>query len=259
MTTARVRQDEILDRLRAEQREWRVDEIADRLSVSSITIRRDLEELAQQGRVLRTHGGCLYAGRVAQDSSYHARVSMQFDLKRAIGRQAVRQIRGGEMILIDDGSTCFHVAAQLDRTVALSLYTNSMPVVSELAGSPLIQVSLLGGGYDATRQHLGGPLTEWALERLTFDRVFLGSDAIDEEGRCRVRTEELARTAQAMLKSGRRKVLLADHTKCGQRADAGRVGFGCLADFDEWITTGGLPPAWLRKFQRMTSMTVVES
>ena len=258
MTTARVRQDEILDRLRAEQREWRVDEIVDRLGVSAITIRRDLEELARQGRVLRTHGGCLYAGRVAQDSSYHARVSAQFDLKRAIGRRAVQQIRGGEMILIDDGSTCFHVASQLDRAIPLSLYTNSMPVVAELAGSPVIEVSLLGGAYDAARQHLGGPLTEWALERLTFDRVFLGSDVIDVEGRCRVRTEELARTAQAMLKCGRRKILLADHTKCRSQAEAGRVGFGRLSDFDEWITTEGLPAAMCRKFRAMTTITVVE-
>lgn len=249
------RQERVLARLRAESREWHVDEIASYLDVSSITVRRDLAALAREGRVLRTHGGCLYAGRMAQEAAYHSRVSLNFGMKRAIGRQAVAQIMPNETILIDDGSTCFHVAAMLNRQVALSLYTNSMPVVAEVAGAPAIRVTLLGGCYDAARQHLGGPLTEWALERLQFDRVFLGIDAIDADGRCLVQTEELARTAQAMLRRGRRKILLADHTKC---AAQGRVACGSLSDFDEWITTPGLDPQLGSALRRLTHITTSE-
>ncbi len=250
-----VRQQQILSRLRAIQREWRVDQIAAALKVSPLTIRRDLDRLAEEGSILRTHGGCIYAGRMAREAVYHERVAARYELKRAIGSRAVEQIRPGEAILVDDGSTCFHVATQLPPSTALSLYTNSMPIVAELGSSPPVAVTLLGGAYDSRRQHLGGPVTEWMLERFTFDRVFLGSDCVDARGRCLVENTEMARTARAMLARGRRKILLADHTKCA--SSAGRVEYAHLRDFDEWITTHGLPPALRRSLGRMTRMTVV--
>lgn len=242
------RQQRILERLRAEEREWRVEEIAEDVNVSPITVRRDLEALAKQGAVLRTYGGCLYAGRMMKDAGYHRRVSTHYDLKRAIGRKAAQSVRPGESLLLDDGSTCFHVAAQLREVRPLSLYTNSMTVVAELSGQPGVKVILLGGEYDAERQHLGGPPTEWILERLQFDRVFLGADAVDAEGRCLVHSSVVARTAQMMLKRARIKVLLADHTKCGASAHA---AYARLSDFDEWITTPGIAPR-LRKQVRVT-------
>lgn len=249
-----IRQQQILGRLRAIQREWRVDEIAAALGVSPLTVRRDLERLAQEGTILRTHGGGIYAGRMAQEAPYHDRVAARYDLKRAIGREAVRQIQPGESILVDDGSTCFHVATQLDRSMSLSLCTNSMPIVAELASSRCVELTLIGGAYDARRQHLGGPVTEWLLERFTFDRVFLGSDCVDARGRCLVETPEMARTARAMLEKGRRKILLADHTKCA--APSGRVEYARLDHFDEWITTGGLPASLRRTLGKMTRITI---
>lgn len=252
-----TRQQQILSRLRAIQREWRVDEIAAALQVSPLTVRRDLDSLVEAGTVLRTHGGCIYAGRMAQDASYHDRVANHYDLKRAIGREAVLPIRAGETILVDDGSTCFHVATQLDRSIAISLFTNSMPIVAELASTGAVSLTLLGGSYDVRRQHLGGAITEWILERFTFDRVFLGADCVDAKGRCLVETADMARTARAMLATGRRKVLLADHTKYA--APPGRVEYARLSDFDEWITTGGLPAALRHKFGKMTRLTVAKA
>lgn len=250
-----ARQQQILSRLRAIQREWRVDEIATALEVSPLTVRRDLDRLAEEGTILRTHGGCIYAGRIAQEAPYHERVAARYELKRAIGAKAARQIGAGETILVDDGSTCFHVATQLPPNTAVSLYTNSMPIVAELASARNVAVTLLGGAYDARHQHLGGPVTEWMLDRFTFDRVFLGSDCVDAAGRCLVETPEIARTARAMLARGRRRILLADHTKCA--AAAGRVEYARLKDFDEWITTSGIPQGMRRSLGRMTRLTVV--
>ncbi len=253
MDSTHQRHTVILERLRAEQRAWRVDELAAHTGVSPVTVRRDLDELARQGSIIRTHGGCLHAGRMAQESAYHRRVAANYKLKRAIGNYAARQLRGGERILIDDGSTCFHVAAQMDRRLPLSLYTNSMPILAEMADCTSIRSALLGGEYDAERQHLGGPLTEWALERLSFDRVFVGADVVDAQGRCLVQTDELARTTQAMLRSGGHLTLLADHTKV-QSASSG-IAYGKLDDFDEWITTAGLGTAERRNLGRLTKIT----
>jgi DeoR/GlpR family transcriptional regulator of sugar metabolism len=246
----------ILEYLRSAQREWKVEELAARLGVSAITIRRDLEAMAQQGQVLRTHGGCLYAGRMAQEAIYHRRVSENFDLKRAIGRRAAASVKDGETILVDDGSTCFHVAAQLNGIQNLTLYTNSMPVVGAVAGQPGIRIMLVGGEYDAGFQHLGGALTEVALERISVDCVFVGTDAIDAEGRCLVRNEELARTAEVMRRCGQKRVLLADPTKC--HASCGRVTWARLDDFDEWICAPGLTGNQLKKYGKQVHIKVAE-
>lgn len=254
MNSTHQRQMMILERLRAEQRAWQVAELAAHTGVSAVTIRRDLDDLAQQGCVIRTHGGCLYAGRMLQESAYHQRVAIHYDLKRAIGRYAADQLRPNERVLIDDGSTCFHVASLLNREMPLTLYTNSMPIMAEMAGCTGIRTALLGGEYDAERQHLGGPITEWALEHLTFDQVFVGADIIDAEGRCLVQTEELASTTQAMLRRGGRRMLLADHTKAHDTA-AGIV-YGTLSDFDEWITTAGIAAALKEGFRKMTRITL---
>ncbi|NLB60307.1 MAG: DeoR/GlpR transcriptional regulator, partial [Lentisphaerae bacterium] len=96
----RQRQEQILQRLRALPREWQVEELARALKVSALTIRRDLEELARGGLILRTHGGCLDSGRGAAASDYQRRVAVNFELKQAIGAEAARQVRAHNALLI---------------------------------------------------------------------------------------------------------------------------------------------------------------
>lgn len=249
------RREQILSRLRAECREWRIDELASAVGTTAITIRRDLDKLAGEGLVVRTHGGCLYAGRMAIDAAYHRRVAENFELKRAIGRAAAREIRPGDSILVDDGSTCFHVAASLADCGSVTLYTNSLPVIAEVAGFPGVTLYLLGGKYDHRIQHIGGGFTEKMLDDLSFDTVFLGTDAVDSDGRCLVLSQDTARTAQCMLRRGRRRILLADHTKANA---AGKAAFGRLGDFDMWITTPGMGPAAVRRFGKMTTVRMAD-
>ena len=108
------RQEKILQRLRAVQREWSVAELVRVLKVSALTVRRDLESLVKSGLVLRTHGGCLFSGRIAADFIYHQRVAANFELKQAIGVAAAREVRVGDVMVINDGSTTFQLAGCLD-------------------------------------------------------------------------------------------------------------------------------------------------
>ncbi|MBU4211364.1 MAG: DeoR family transcriptional regulator, partial [Verrucomicrobia bacterium] len=75
-----IRQQKLMNRLRAVEREWRVDELARALKVSPLTIRRDLDALARAGAIVRTLGGCLAIGRT-QNAVYQKRVATQFELK----------------------------------------------------------------------------------------------------------------------------------------------------------------------------------
>ncbi len=247
------RQDEIISLLRAVQRELTVEEIASYFKTSPLTIRRDLDSLTEQGTIIRTYGGCMLRSGLA--TSYQKRVGQNYHLKRAIGREAAQLVRTGDVILIDDGSTTFHLASNLETRGPLTVVTNSIAVIPELARCPDIQLEILGGLYNRDTNFLGGSLSERLLESLYFDSVFVGADAVDEEGMCFVRTPEVARLTQVMLKRAKRRFLLADHTKAG---DHGYVKYGALNDFDLWITTLGMPPKLIEEYQKMTTIKAME-
>lgn len=231
--------------------EIRVDSLAEMLKVSSLTIRRDLEVLANESRIIRTHGGCLAAGRAALESEYHAKVAHNFRLKQAIGRLAAREVAPGSVVLINDGSTTFHMAAHLESIGQLTVYTNSLAAITDLSRCPGIALYILGGRYNGELYSVQGSLTERVLDSLRFDLCFIGADAVTPEGSCMVNTPEEAGLTQAMLRRSSKRILLADHTKCGQ---AGHFAFGGLSDFQLWITTPGVEPELLRTYRTMVEI-----
>jgi len=244
------RRSEILALLRAMQKELHVDELADMLRVSALTIRRDLEQLAAESLIIRTHGGCLAAGRAALETEYHAKVAHNFGLKQAIGRAAAEEVRPGHVILVNDGSTTYHVAAHLDVKGPLTVYTNSLAMITDLGRRPDITLYILGGKYNGELYSLQGSLTEQILENLQFDACFIGADTVTAEGQCMVVTPEEASLTRAMLRRAKRRILLVDHTKCGT---GGYFAYGSLRDFDLWITTPGIAPETLQFYK-----TIVE-
>jgi DeoR/GlpR family transcriptional regulator of sugar metabolism len=264
--TPAARRERILSLLRAMQQELRVEELSGLLEVSPLTVRRDLTLLEEERSVIRTHGGCIAAGRAGRETDYQQKVARSFALKQAIGRAAAALVHAGETILVNDGSTTFHlvsslVAAMLSSEAPrhgrfggrpqLTMYTNSIAMLAEVARCPGIALYLIGGRYDDERYSLTGSFAEAALEALRADLVFLGADAIDEKGRLLVPTPEEARLTRAMLRSGRRAILLADHTKVGA---ASTVAYGTLADVEQWITTPGIGSSSLKRYRRLTSV-----
>jgi DeoR/GlpR family transcriptional regulator of sugar metabolism len=101
-----------------------VEELAKKFDVSPLTIRRDLERLENDRAILRTHGGCVL--RATVESVYHRRVALNFELKQAIGRAAAKEVKSGDAILINDGSTPFHLAPHLGGIDKLYVYTKPM-------------------------------------------------------------------------------------------------------------------------------------
>jgi len=237
-----MRKDEILRLLRTLQRELKVEELARMLTVSPLSIRRDLSKLHEERAIIRTHGGCMVAGRAALETEYHLKVGHHFDLKHSIGRLAADQVVAGSTLLINDGSTTFHLTTHLAHKAPLTVYTNSLAMIAELGRVRDIELYILGGKYISDLYSLRGSLTEHVLELLSIDVVFLGADAIDEEGRCLASNPEEANLTKAMLRSGRKKILLADHTKLNAE---GHFVYGTLQEFDLWITSQGLDESTL--------------
>jgi DeoR/GlpR family transcriptional regulator of sugar metabolism len=249
------RRQQILDRLRALQQEWKINDLARALGVSTLTIRRDLEVLAAAGTIIRTVGGCMAMARV-NNPDYQQRVANNFEKKAAIGRAAAREIKAGEVVIINDGSTTFHLANCLGQCGKITVYTNSIAMISEFSRFPDVKLCILGGEYHPDMFFLGGSIMERVLETIDADIVFVGADAVDSSGRCLAVDHDTARTAQVMLRRARRKILLADDTKINVQS---RVAYASLRDMDLWITTPGIPRPLLQKFRRYTIIREVKT
>jgi DeoR/GlpR family transcriptional regulator of sugar metabolism len=245
------RQSEIVALLRAMQVELRVEELARMLGVSAITVRRDLEELARDSLIIRTHGGCLAAGRAALETEYHKKVAHNFRLKQAIGKAASEEVAAGSVLLINDGSTTYHLAAHLEHRGPLTVYTNSLAMITDLNRCPGISLYILGGKYNGELYSLQGSLAEQVLENLQFDLCFIGADTVTPDGTCMVVTPEEASLTRAMLRRARRRILLADATKC---CAGGYFAYGSLRDFQLWITTPGIEPEILSTYKSIVQI-----
>jgi len=248
------RQKHILRLLRAIQREWSVDELAESFHVTTMTIRRDLNQLDKQGVVFRTHGGCISVIHSGFESVYQARVASNFALKQAIGEYASQLIQNGQNIIILDSSTTYHLASSLGNHRNLTVYTNSIAMITELAKFANIEILVLGGRYNRNMLFLEGSLTHSILETIHFDNVYISVDAVDADGCCLVSSHDTARTIQIILKQAKESTLLTDHTKVD--AD-GKVICCRLSDFDLWITTPGMPKRRLEDYKTLTDVIEV--
>ena len=176
---AKVRREQIYD-LAKTSGLASVEELSARFQVTASTIRRDLALLNEQGRLARTYGGAMPFDP-HPEASLRQRVGEAYEEKQALAGWAAAQVRPGEHILLDGGSTVGALAHQLRGHQDLDVTTIGINTLQELNGCPGIRLFCLGGQLRETSQSFYGPLTELGLDRMTFDRVFLGADAVTAE------------------------------------------------------------------------------
>lgn len=215
MATTRERREEIV-RLTTSEGAATVEELARRFGVTQSTIRRDLALLEARGRIARTFGGAL--GVVAHpESSLAQRMGEAAVEKRAIARWAASQIRSGENILLDAGSTVAAVAQELRSARSIRVACVGLTSLHQLADVDEVELVCLGGRVRPLSRSLIGPLTEASLERMTFDRAFLGADGVSaSEGICEADLEQ-TRLKELMARRSRRVYVLAHGAKLGMR------------------------------------------
>ena len=175
------RQRKILELLH-EKGERSVDELADSLRVSDMTIRRDLQALAEDGLLLRTHGGASPVENVRFEFQFLQRTQHQRQQKEAIGLAASALVKEGQSVLFDSGTTTLAVARQLRRVGRFTVITTSLPIASVMQRFGNSDILLLGGFLRRESPDLEGPLTESNLDTLSADLAFLGADGIDAAG-----------------------------------------------------------------------------
>ncbi|MHB1170908.1 MAG: DeoR/GlpR family DNA-binding transcription regulator [Lacisediminihabitans sp.] len=193
-----------------------VEDLSTRFGVTASTIRRDLALLDARGRLARTYGGAI--GLPAHpEASLRQRTAEAHDEKRAIGRWVAAQVQPGESLLLDGGSSVAAAAHELRFASDLRVATVGLTVLEELADAEGIEMDCLGGRMRQLSQSFLGPLTEAALERMTFDRAFLGADSVTaDRGICEADLEQ-TRLKELMAHRAEKVYVLAHGAKLGKR------------------------------------------
>lgn len=211
------RQNQILQVVERQQR-ISVADICTTFGVSEATARRDLENLATQGKLQRVHGGAIVLAQAPPEQPILLRQNEQADEKIRIGQTAAALVKVGETVFLGSGTTVLEVARALRTRRDLTVLTNSLPVVNALAGAEGITVICLGGMLRESEFSFIGHITEQALAEVRADKVFMGTRAISLEFGLTHEYLPETMTDRAILKAGKEIIVLADHTKFGRAA-----------------------------------------
>lgn len=193
-------------------------EVAERLSVSEMTARRDLRKLVDEGVVSSVRGGIRIAGMDEQGpTEYERRVSTESDAKAVIGRAAVNLIGPHDVVAIDAGTTAFQVAQNLGQDFQGTVVTHSIPVVHLLAQRPSGRVIALGGEVFHPSKALVGSFAVDNVQNLRASILFLGAAGADQDGLFAAADVEKG-VKCALMDVADLVVLVIDHRKFTTRA-----------------------------------------
>ncbi|AYF75732.1 DeoR/GlpR transcriptional regulator [Nocardia yunnanensis] len=206
-----------------------VSELAARLGVSEMTVRRDLEALAQRGLVRRVHGGAVATRSPAGAGGFDDRAQWSAATKQRLGAAVAALIPAGSRVLLDAGTTTVHVARALRGP--LSVTALSLPAAMCLAEQSEIDLLVAGGRVRHGEHSLVGPLAVRALEGLAFDVFVLSIGGVHAEYGWSEFGLDDAAVKQAGLAQSARVVAVADATKLGVRAFSRVAPLGAAHEF----------------------------
>ncbi|GEM74007.1 DeoR/GlpR family transcriptional regulator [Vibrio sagamiensis] len=215
------------------------DELVDKFNVSPQTIRRDLNELADENKIRRYHGGATVP-LSSENTSYSMRKELNFNEKDVIAEALVKHIPDGATLFIDIGTTPEAVARALNKKhKQLRVVTNNINVASILLSNPEIKVILAGG---EVRNRDGGIVGEATLDfvkQFRLDFGILGISGIDFDGSLLDFDYHEVRVKQAIIDNSRSVFLAVDHSKFGRNA---MVKLGNIDQLN-MVLTNKQPPA----------------
>ena len=211
------RQQVILSKLR-DSGAVRVSDLSEQLGVSSMTVRRDIEDLANKGLLKRVHGGAVSTSTLLSEPLFSVTSRMETGLKQAIALKAVEYVSPGDVIAIGGGSTAYVFAQTLlesFRSQGITILTNSLPVaqLAQITDSSQSVAVIMTGGV-VTRSHsLVGPIADKVIQGLRVNTLFLGAHSVSVPRGFLTPNSLEAATNSALISIADMSVVLADHTK----------------------------------------------
>jgi DeoR family glycerol-3-phosphate regulon repressor len=215
-----------------------VERLAEHFGVTLQTIRRDLTELAEAGRLERVHGGAILPSGTT-NIAYEERRSLNHDGKAAIARACAARVPDDVSVFLNIGTSTEAVARELLHHRKLLVVTNNVHVSNILMANPDCEIIVTGGSLRRSDGGLVGKVAADTIGAFKFDLAIIGCSAIDADGDLLDFDIHEVGVSQAVLRQSRRAFLVADHSKLKRTAPARITS---LADIDAFITDAPLPP-----------------
>ena len=235
----------ILEEL-ANARSVQVAWLSEKLGVSQVSVRRDLEELEARGLLRRVRGGAVSVPQTILEWSFNEKMLMHREQKERIGREAASLVKDGDVIIMDSGTTVVQVARHISREVLasgnLTVITSSLPIVRELGSWKGVHLILLGGIYLPQQEVLVGPQALHSLAGLHADKMFLGAGGLSPEVGATTATVLDAEVDRACARASEQVIAVIDSSKIGRKGLATVVP---LSEIDVLITDAGVPASFV--------------
>lgn len=230
-----------------------VDELSDKLEVSVVTIRRDLDLLEQQGLLRRSHGGAvsiepLFYEPFKKDRSFQAQLERQANEKKRIGRAAASLIVSGETIAVTPGTTTVEIIRSIPLNCKITVVTNTANIAMELSKRKDVNVFVTGGHLHGEWFSLVGPTAIRSLDNMIIHTMFIGADGIDARWGLTCFSSDEAELNGAMARHARRHIAVVDHTKFGV---VGNWSMCEASIVKTLITDSGATDEMIAPFQKM--------
>ncbi|MHA7273901.1 DeoR/GlpR family DNA-binding transcription regulator [Arthrobacter sp. TMT4-20] len=250
----------ILDLL-SEATQVEVDEIVSKLKVSPATARRDLDSLAEQRLLTRTHGGATIE-TVAYDLPGRYNKDVHAGQKRAIAQAASDLIPKGAVIGLCGGTTSTAIASALSKRSdlmepsnkpTLTVVTNAINIAAQLAVRPNFKIMVTGGIVNPRSYELVGSYADAVLQRVALDLAFVGVNGLDPVVGPTISDEGEAAVNAMVAKRAAKAYVVADSSKIGTRCFATMTGY----TFSNLITDSGITAAQRRSFEDHGTTVIV--
>ena len=215
-----------------------LESLSAELRVSQSTVRRDLDTMESQGLVRRTHGGVIWVGdrnNSTRPYAFDQRMAVQIDEKRVIARAAAKLVGNGQTILLDGGTTTFHLAEELQGR-SLQIVTNSLPIANRFINDERVELILTGGLLYPRYGVLLGPAAEQFIDTVHAQTLFFSVAGL-HRGVLYNQNLLLVQAEQRMMEQAQRRVLLCDSSKFDQQALA---RLGELNEIDVLVTDSAI-------------------
>src|SRR5262249_55028929 len=193
-----------------------LDEISKQVGASVSTVRRDLGVLEAIGNVKRTHGGARLLSPRSDEFTFSSRDTHQLAEKEAIGQACAELIQNNSTVIVDAGTTVYHVARHLESK-SPQIITNSLPVANLFASANRLEVVVSGGVIYPRLGVLVGPQAVESFTKIHADIAILSAGGITVEGITNSHGL-LIDIQRAMIKAAQKVILCFDHTKLGRRS-----------------------------------------
>ncbi len=241
------RQKKILNLLK-ERKRVTVKGLSDYFKISEVTVRNDLKELANSGKIIRTHGGAIYLDNSEIEGIYNYRKNKNVIQKKKIAKLASSLINDGEVVFIDASTTSSHIIPHLYDKMELTVVTNSIEVAHTLATSSLINILLIGGRIRREALSTTGYPIEYILENINLSKAFMGASGFTiEEGLTDVNQEEIY-IKKSIVEKSKNTIAIVDSSKWG------KVSFGTFAETKSikiFITDKKAPDFMVKKLNKI--------